>query len=181
MKKIFFLLLSMLFLTGCFESLALVAPATGASNGRIVQSSLKEVVSYGIKKTTGKTPLEHALTYVEEINPERKKEPCVSFIEKSNSEICAIVKKQISSTQVMIKEKVQFVIEKTAITKKIEKTAITKKMVVEEKIIDFKDVLVEEEKKETNNIVKSRKSPRELAIAIQFAMKERSKIKHLDQ
>ena len=178
MKKIFFLLLSMLFLTGCFESLALVGPATGVSNGRIVQSSLKEVVSYGIKKTTGKSPLEHVLAYTKEINPERKKEPCVSFIEKTNSETCAIIKKQIFSTQAMIKEKVQVVIAKTAITKK---TAISKKVVVEKKIIDSKDVLVEEEKKETNNLIKSTKSPRELAIAIQFAMKERSKIKHLDQ
>ena len=63
----------------------------------------------------------------------------------------------------------------------IEKTAITKKVVVEEKIINSKDVFVEEEKKETNNIIKSRKSPRELALALQFEMKERSKIKYLDQ
>ena len=172
MKKIFILLVLMFFLTGCVESLALLGPVTGATNGRIVQSSLKEVVSYGIKKTTGKTPLGHALAYVKEKNPEKKKEPCVSFIEKTNSEICAVIKKQISSTRTTIKEKVQVVIEKTALTKKV---------VVEEKIIDSKDVLVEEEKKETNNIIKSRKSPRELAIAIQFAMKERSKIKHLDQ
>ena len=172
MKKIFILLSLMLFLTGCAESLALLGPVTGASNGRIVQSSLKEAVSYGIKKTTGKTPLGHALAYVKEKNPEKKKEPCVSFIEKTNSEICAVIKKQISSTRTTIKEKVQVVIEKTALTKKV---------VVEEKIIDSKDVLVEEEKKETNNIIKSRKSPRELAIAIQFEMKERSKIKYLDQ
>jgi hypothetical protein len=172
MKKIFILLVLMFFLTGCVESLALLGPVTGATNGRIVQSSLKEVVSYGIKKTTGKTPLGHALAYVKEKNPEKKKEPCVSFIEKTNSEICAVIKKQISSTRTTIKEKVQVVIEKTALTKKV---------VVEEKIIDSKDVLVEEEKKETNNIIKSRKSPRELAIAIQFEMKERSKIKYLDQ
>ena len=172
MKKIFILLVLMFFLTGCVESLALLGPVTGATNGRIVQSSLKEVVSYGIKKTTGKTPLGHALAYVKEKNPEKKKEPCVSFIEKTNSEICAVIKKQISSTRTTIKEKVQVVIEKTALTKKV---------VVEEKIIDSKDVFVEEEKKETNNIIKSRKSPRELAIAIQFEMKERSKIKYLDQ
>jgi len=172
MKKIFILLASMFFLTGCFESLALVGPVTGASNGKIVQSSLKEAVSYGIKKTTGKSPLEHTLAYVKEKNPKKKKEPCVSFIEKTNSEICAVIKKQISSTQATIKEKVQVVIEKTALTKKV---------VVEEKIIDSKDVFAEGEKKETDNIIKSRKSPRELAIALQFAMKERSKIKYLDQ
>ena len=86
MKKIFILLASMFFLTGCFESLALVGPVTGASNGKIVQSSLKEAVSYGIKKGTGKSPIEHALAYSEEKNPEKKKEPCISFIEKKNSE-----------------------------------------------------------------------------------------------
>jgi hypothetical protein len=172
MKKISILLSLMLFLAGCAESLALLGPATGASNGRIVQSSLKEAVSYGIKKGTGKSPLEHALAYAKEKNPKKKKEPCLSFIDKTNSEICAIIKKKISSTQANIKEKVQVIIEKTAITKKV---------VVEEKIIDSKDIFVEEEQKETNNIIKSRKSPRELAIAIQFAMKERSKIKYLDQ
>ena len=117
MKKIFFLLLSMLFLTGCFESLALVGPATGVSNGRIVQSSLKEVVSYGIKKTTGKSPLEHVLAYTKEINPERKKEPCVSFIEKTNSEACAIAKKQVALTKAKIKNKTKNILKKMPLIK----------------------------------------------------------------
>ena len=108
MKKIFILLSLMLFLTGCIESLALVGPVTGASNGKIVQSSLKEAISYGIKKGTGKSPIEHALAYAKEKNPEKKKEPCVSFVKQTNSEICLIVKKQIALTQVKIKEKKLF-------------------------------------------------------------------------
>ena len=31
----------------------------------------------------------------EKVNPEKNKEPCLSFVEKTNSEVCAIVKKQI--------------------------------------------------------------------------------------
>ena len=63
------------------------------------QSSLNSAISIGVKKQTGKTPLEHAIAYADEINPEKKKEPCLSFIEKTNSEICAIVKKQLDITK----------------------------------------------------------------------------------
>ena len=100
MKKIFFLSLIFL-LNGCAESLALLG--TSPSNGKIIQSSLNSAVSYGVKKRTGKTPLEHAIAYAEEKNPERKKEPCLSFLEKTNSEICAIVKKQLNLTKTKIK------------------------------------------------------------------------------
>ena len=100
MKQIFFLSLIFL-LNGCAESLALLG--TSPSNGKIIQSSLNSAVSYGVKKRTGKTPLEHAIAYAEEKNPERKKEPCLSFLEKTNSEICAIVKKQLNLTKTKIK------------------------------------------------------------------------------
>ena len=97
MKKVFFLITLTFLLNGCAESVALFS--TGASNGRIVQSSLNSAISIGVKKQTGKTPLEHAIAYAEEKNPEKKKEPCLSFIEKTNSEICAIVKKQLDITK----------------------------------------------------------------------------------
>ena len=93
MKKILFLLSTILLLNGCAESLALFGP--GASNGRLVQSSLNSAISYGVKKQTGKTPLEHAIAYAEEKNPERKKETCISSFEITRSEFCTIVKKQI--------------------------------------------------------------------------------------
>jgi len=177
MKKIFILLSLMFLLNGCFESVALVG-VSGVSNGKITQSSLNSAVSYGIKKGTGKSPIEHALAYAKEKNPEKKKEPCVSFVKQTNSEICAIIKKKIFSTQATIKEKVQVVIEKTAI---IKKTAISKKVVVEEKIINSRDVLVEEEKKEINNIIKFSKSSKELTLPLQFTIKEEFKIKYLVQ
>ena len=50
------------------------------------------------KKTNWKA-MEHAIIYAEEMNPEENKEPCLSFVEKTNSEICAIVKKQLNITK----------------------------------------------------------------------------------
>ena len=103
MKKILLLLSTIFLLNGCAESLALLGP--GASNGRFVQSSLNSAISYGVKKQTGKTPLEHAIAYAEEKNPERKKETCISSFEITRSEFCTIVKKQINikSTALMNK------------------------------------------------------------------------------
>ena len=97
MKKILGLLITLFLLNGCAESVALLG--TGASNGKIVQSSFNSVISYGVKKKTGKTPIGHAIAYAEEKNPEKKKEPCLSFVEKTNSEICALLKKQLKLTK----------------------------------------------------------------------------------
>jgi hypothetical protein len=100
MGKIFVLLTTMLLLNGCAESVALLGTSAGsASNGKILQSSLNSAISYGIKQQTGKGPIEHVIAYAEKINPEKEKEPCLSFIEKTNSEICAIVKKQLNITK----------------------------------------------------------------------------------
>ena len=97
MGKILGLLITLFLLNGCAESVALLG--TGASNGKIVQSSFNSVISYGVKKQTGKTPIEHAIAYAEEKNPKKKKEPCLSFVEKTNSEICALLKKQLKLTK----------------------------------------------------------------------------------
>ena len=100
MKKIFFLWSSLLLLNGCAESVALLGTSVGgASSGKMLQSSLNSAISYGVKKQTGKGPLQHALAYAEKVNPEKKKEPCLSFVKKTNSEICAIVKKQLNLTK----------------------------------------------------------------------------------
>ena len=103
MKKILLLLSTIFLLNGCAESLALFGP--GASNGRFVQSSLNSAISYGFKKQTGKTPLEHAIAYAEEKNPERKKETCISSFEITRSEFCTIVKKQIKIKSTAMIEK----------------------------------------------------------------------------
>ena len=103
MKKILILLSTIFLLNGCAESLALLGTST--SNGKILQSSLNSAVSYGVKKQTGKTPLEHAIAYAEEKNPERKKETCISSFEITRSEFCTIVKKQIKSKSTVMVEK----------------------------------------------------------------------------
>jgi hypothetical protein len=103
MKRVFSLLFTLFLLNGCAESVALLGTtAGGASSGKMMHSSIHTVTSYGIKKQTGKTPLGHALSYAEKVNPQNKKEPCLSFIEKTNSEVCAILKKQMSLTKAKI-------------------------------------------------------------------------------
>ncbi len=101
MKKIFVLLPLLFLLNSCAESIALIgSTAGGASSGKIVESSLNTAISYGIKKKTGKSPIGHALSLA---NKKQKiKDPCTSFVEKTNSKICAIVKKQINSSKAKI-------------------------------------------------------------------------------
>ena len=100
MKKILGLLLGLFLLTGCAESLALLGPtSTAVTSGNIAPTVFSSSLNYGIKKQTGKSPIEHAIAYAEELNPEKKKEPCMSFTEKTDSEICTIVKKQLELTK----------------------------------------------------------------------------------
>ena len=126
MKKILLLFSTTFLLSGCAESLALLGP--GASNGRLAQSSFNSAISYGVKKQTGKTPLEHAIAYVEEKNPERKKETCISSFEITRSEFCTIVKKQIKLKSAAVIEKTEEIVREYPINKikeisKIEKIA----------------------------------------------------------
>ena len=100
MKKILGLLIGFTLLTGCAESLALLGPTSSAATGvNIAQAALSSAVNFGVKKQTGKSPIEHAVAYAEEVNTDKKKEPCLSFAEKTNSELCAIVKKQLKLTK----------------------------------------------------------------------------------
>ena len=114
----------MFLLVGCAETMALLGPISGASNGKILQSSLNTAVNYGVKKRTGKTPMQHALAFAEEKNPNKKKERCISFIEQTNSEVCMIAKKQMTlvksalekkvfTTQANIKKTAQVVVDKS--------------------------------------------------------------------
>ena len=103
MRKIL-VLLTTLMLLGCAESVALLGTSIGgASNGKILQSSVSSVISYGVKQETGKGPLEHVKAYAEKVNPQKKKEPCLSFLKKTNSELCLIVKKQLILTKSKMK------------------------------------------------------------------------------
>ena len=135
MKKVFFLLSTVLLLNGCAESVALLGGSIGgASNGKIVQSSLNSAISYGVKKQTGKTPLEHALAYAEEKNPEKKQETCISFIERTRSEFCTILNKQISLTNIAIKEKTLEIVKKYPKNNKTRDITVLKKILKSSKI-----------------------------------------------
>tara|TARA_Y100001960_G_scaffold313202_1_gene375869 strand:+ start:225 stop:713 length:489 start_codon:yes stop_codon:yes gene_type:complete len=162
MKKIFGLLITLLLLNGCAESVALLGTsAGGASSGKMLQSSLNSAISYGVKKQTGKTPLQHAIAYAEEKNPEKKKETCISFIKKTRSEFCSILNKQISSTNSALKEKTLEIVKKYP---KNNKTS--------------ENIVLEEENFMSSFLPKT--SPRKLAIAVQAKMKEKSKNKDLN-
>ena len=164
MKKIFFLFSIIFLLNGCVESVALLGSSVGgASSGRLVQSSLQSTISYGIKKQTGKTPLGHALAYAEVHNPEKKKETCISFIEKTRSEFCTIAKKKISLTNRVIKEKV-------ASTVKIKPQI--KNSVAIDTVIEPKINVVIKNSDPFNSLNQLKKSPREIAIIFQTELKK---------
>ena len=106
MQRILSLLTVLIMLSGCAESLALLGPAsTSATGGNVVQSAVSTAVSYGVKKQTGKSPMEHAMTYAETYNPEMKKSNCIAFLKSSESEICEAVKKNILETKEYLKNK----------------------------------------------------------------------------
>ena len=138
MKKVFFLLSTVLLLNGCAESVALLGGSVGgASNGKMLQSSLNSAISYGIKQQTGKSPLEHAIAYAEEKNPEKKQETCISFIERTRSEFCTILNQQISLTNIAIKEKTLEIVKKypKEIVKKYPKNNITRDITIFKEIV----------------------------------------------
>ena len=156
MKKTFILLTTIFLLAGCSGGMALLAPISGATNGKVVQSSLKSAASFGVKQTTGKTPIQHVLSFAEKKNPNKKKERCISFIKQTNSEACMIVNKQIALAQ-------------TSVKKKMSSTQTT----VKEKAQVFLAKTVEIKNK-PNNLIQSTKPARE------FFLKLRSKVKEYD-
>ena len=155
MKKLFILLASVFLLASCAESIALLGPAaTGVANGNVLNSSLKSAVSFGIKKQTGKTPMQHAFAYAKEMNPGKEKERCISFIEKTNSEACMIAKKQISLVQ-------------SAVSKKISNTRT--KIKEKTQIVLVKPV---QDKNEVDILIKSKKSTKEFFLTLKTKIKE---------
>ena len=128
---------------------------SGASSGKILQSSVNSVISYGVRQKTGKTPLGHVLAYAEEKNPDRKKETCVSYIESTRSEFCTIAKKQISLTKTAVKEKAFRIVKKYP------------------KKIKIKDVALMKENDLINSFFRTKQSPRKLAIVFQSKIKKK--------
>jgi len=116
MNKILIIILLAITLSGCANSLAFLGPASSLAGGsNIAQSAVSSAVSYGVKKQTGMSPSEHAIAYVQKHNPENKKEKCLEFIDFSNSETCAAVKKNISETTKKIVEAKKSILDKSKI------------------------------------------------------------------
>ena len=92
----------MFLLVGCGNTLALLNPAIGASSGKTLQSSMQTGLSYGIKKQTGKSPLEHVLTASKKTD-----EKICNSLKKENSKSCNTITKKIILTDKKINEKKQ--------------------------------------------------------------------------
>ena len=154
MYKVYFFISIAFLLNGCAESVALLGSSVGgASKGKIIQSSLNSAISLGVKQHTGKSPLEHAIAYAEEKNPEKKKEPCISFIEKTRSEFCSVVNRKIALTSNVIREKTLEVVKKYP------------------KNIETIDLASKEETIFSSGLLQEKKSPRQLAIDLQAKIK----------
>ena len=86
-----------MFLTSCAETVAFLGPvSTAAGGGNVVRSTVTSAVDYGIKKSTGRSSIEHAIGLAEKHNPERKKVKCVNFLEVTESEVCSMLKKRVT-------------------------------------------------------------------------------------
>ena len=97
MKKVLISLMLTMLLTSCAETMALLGPAsTSIGGGNVTQSALSSAINYGVKKQTGKSPMEHAISYAEKHNPDRKKVKCVNFLEITEAEVCSLLKKRVS-------------------------------------------------------------------------------------
>ena len=128
MNKILIIILLAITLSGCANSLAFLGPASSLAGGsNIAQSAVSSAVSYGVKKQTGMSPSEHAIAYVQKHNPENKKEKCLEFIDLSNSEACAAVKKNISETTKKIAEVKNSILDKSKIEDLAKKAGLTRR------------------------------------------------------
>ncbi len=71
--KLFFIIFSYIFLTGCYQTTALLGPGiTVMSTGNVLQAGLQYGANTAIKNETGKYPLTHIKETVEEKNNHKK-------------------------------------------------------------------------------------------------------------
>jgi len=174
MKKTFFLTASLILLTSCAETLALLGPASSVlGGGNVVHSSISSATTYAVKKTTGKSPVQHALAYASEKNPNKKKDRCLSFVKETESEACYIAKKQLSSVKKNTLKKIKNVIEtpKPKVVKKIKIGQKTATQVEEEKkmyslqVKEKKMYSLQVKKKRINSLqVKEKKIPKLISV-----------------
>ena len=73
MRKILIILSSLVLLSACAQSTALIGPAITIGNtGNVMQAGFSYGTNMAIKQTTGKTPGEHASSYIENKKNEKK-------------------------------------------------------------------------------------------------------------
>ena len=94
MRKLIGLLISLFFLSGCFETSLVMGPAVGGAQGKLTQSSISTALSYGIKHKTGKYPIQHLL--------KQKKEKAVKILkrkkEKAVKTVSLVEEKVLTTT-----------------------------------------------------------------------------------
>ena len=95
MRKIYISLFLAIFVTGCAETVAFLGPAsTAAGGGNLARSTFTTALDYGIKKSTGKSSIEHAIG-CRKTQPWEGKIKCVNFLEMTETEVCKIFKKRV--------------------------------------------------------------------------------------
>ena len=71
--KLTFFSLSVIFLSGCFQTTALLGPGiTVATSGNVIQAGLQYGANTAVKNETGEYPLEYIKNSVEEKNNQKK-------------------------------------------------------------------------------------------------------------
>ena len=83
MRKIFLLLFSLALLNSCAQTTALIGPAITVGNtGNVMQASFSYGSNMAVKNVTGKTPGEHAASFVlERKEKKRIRKEIVSYLE----------------------------------------------------------------------------------------------------
>ncbi len=98
MMRVLTLVFFGMLLTGCYtSSFTVVGLATGVAQGKLSETALSTTVNYSVKKTTGKSPIEHVLSekQIKTINSNKAKiDPC-----NKNNELCVILNSRIEKMQ----------------------------------------------------------------------------------
>ena len=85
MKKLFLLLLVILFLNGCVQTTSMMGPTyTLVKTGSVVQAGSSIATSYGIKSTLGQSPSEIIFSFAKKENSSRE---CETFHSSNLNEI----------------------------------------------------------------------------------------------
>ena len=93
-KKIVLYFCISLFLTGCYQSTAMVGPAiTLASTGNVSQAGLAYITNKAVEKETGMSPTKYVSTILEEKNNKTKKN------EKIDEELLILVQTNFEQTR----------------------------------------------------------------------------------